>query len=81
MAKLHQPEHLNVDADLLELNKQRFTALEELQKVQRDNELLSARFSQLEAEYLVSAGECDMLQKKLSRATGVDWTPGHEGTI
>jgi hypothetical protein len=50
--------------DLLHINRGRVTALEKLQKVEREKELLGARVAQLKAENEASMAECDLLRRK-----------------
>lgn len=57
-------------ADMLYLNKQRLIAIEELQKAERDKELLLAKVSQLEAEVQAATGEKDTLGQRLKTAEG-----------
>ncbi|KAG6554096.1 hypothetical protein Mapa_004011 [Marchantia paleacea] len=65
--------------NMLYLNKQRLNAIEEVQKARRDNDFLIARVAQLEAEYQASAGECEVLNKRL-KALGVG-LPGEDSKV
>lgn len=63
-------------ADILQLNKQRLMAVEQLQKSERDRELLLARVAQLEAENQIAAAERDVLQEKLRSQELLSLTQG-----
>jgi hypothetical protein len=57
-------------ADMLYLNKQRLIAIEELQKAERDRELLLTKVSQLESEVQASEMEKDLLGQRLKASEG-----------
>ncbi|KAJ7522165.1 hypothetical protein O6H91_19G085600 [Diphasiastrum complanatum] len=70
--------------NMLYLSKQRVTAMENLDKVEREKTLLLARVAQLEAENEASSAGCEVLQKKLKsiedelqmQVQGGDWAVG-----
>lgn len=65
--------------NILQLNKQRLMAVEQLQKSERDRELLLARVAQLEAENQIAAAERDVLQEKLRSQELLSLTQGWGG--
>lgn len=70
----------DVQQNMLFLNKQRVEAIDDLQKVEREKEILTARISLLEAEVEAVALERDVLQRELltlKSDVGAGW--GMEG--
>jgi len=56
-------------------------ALEKLQRVEREKDLLGARVAQLTGENEASRGECDLLRQKAKQLEVSILVSGHQGEV
>lgn len=56
-------------------------ALEKLQNVEREKDLLGARVAQLKAENEASMAECDLLRQKAKQLEVSRLVSGHQGNL
>ncbi len=65
----------------MHINKDRLLALEKLQRVEREKDLLGARVAQLKAENEASMAECDVLRQKAKQREVSILVSGHQGEV